>query len=161
MSETAENSFHAYLTFGQTRLNFTSYTLPEFLGMLEKLGVATPETKAIAPAPKPGKPKPDTPPPPDPKPSTKPAAVIDTPPAVQPSAEAAAAPSPAKTQADAKPIDYSQLKMAILKLANADRDAASILVAGFGVATFRDLDQSRWAEALAAVNAKLNELGVA
>ncbi len=81
-----------------------------------------------------------------------PAPAVDTPPTA--TEAAVAAPEP-KVEA----IKYEVLQKAVFTLAGKSRDAASAVAAGFGVKTFKELDQSKWAEALAAVNAKIEELG--
>jgi outer membrane biosynthesis protein TonB len=52
-------------------------------------------------------------------------------------------------------VDYPTLQKAVFALAGKSRAAASEVVASFGVKTFKDLDQSKWGDALAAVNEKL------
>lgn len=78
----------------------------------------------------------------------------DVPPAQEASAPPASA-APAATPA----IKYDDLKAAVFKLAGKSRDAAIALNKQFGVSTMKELDAARWPEALAAVNAKLAELG--
>lgn len=95
-----------------------------------------------APAPKVEKPK-----------ATKPAA-----PVVEPS-EPAAAPAPAvSSSAPAPSVDYPTLQKAVFALAGKSRDAAAAVAASFGVKNFKELDPAKWAEALAAVQAKTAEL---
>lgn len=78
----------------------------------------------------------------------------DVPPAQEASAPPASA-APAATPA----IKYDDLKAAVFKLAGKSRDAAIALNKQFGVTTMKELDAARWPEALAAVNAKLADLG--
>lgn len=71
--------------------------------------------------------------------------------------EAVAAP---ESQAEAPAaIDYPTLQKAVFALAGKSRDAASAVAASFGVKTFKELPADKWADALAAVNAKIEELG--
>lgn len=92
----------------------------------------------------------------------------------QPTAEAAAADVPEKststqehppstgTGADApSAVEYPVLQKAVFTLAGKSRDAASAVAQSFGVKTFKELDASRWGEALAAVQAKTAELEAA
>jgi hypothetical protein len=98
------------------------------------------------------------------------AAVLDTKP-VKPKAAKAVEPAPAATQPSAATaqtdapavIDYATLQKAVFKLAAAPggRAACTELCASFGVASFKELAAGNWADALAAVNAKLTELSQA
>lgn len=83
-----------------------------------------------------------------------------------PSAESAEAAPPASTAAASSPapapaasVDYPTLQKAVFALAGKSREAAAAVAASFGVKTFKDLPADKWADALAAVNAKLAELG--
>lgn len=67
----------------------------------------------------------------------------------------------ASTASSSEPVEYPVLQKAVFALAAKSRDAASALVASFGVKTFKDLESERWAEALAAVKKKLEELEAA
>lgn len=80
----------------------------------------------------------------------------DPKPAAEPSAPAAPAASPASSPA---PVEYPVLQKAVFTLAGKDKAAAMAIAAEMGVKTFKDLPADRWAEALAAVNAKIAELG--
>lgn len=104
---------------------------------------AAAETKAAKPAPVGESPS-------DPKP----AAAVSS-----PSETAAVSPasSPAAT-ASAPAVEYPVLQKAVFALAGKSRDAAAAVAASFGVKTFKELDASKWADALAAVNAKLAEV---
>ena len=96
----------------------------------------------IAPAPKPEKPK-----------ASKTVAAPEAAPVpvtVEPEVAPVAAPAA---------IDYPVLQKAVFALAGKSREAASEVAQSFGVKTFKDLDKSKWADALAAVNAKVAELG--
>lgn len=83
--------------------------------------------------------------------------------------ETAADPKPAGTQPTASPtasaasstapVEYPVLQKAVFTLAGKSREAAAAVAASMGVKTFKELDAARWAEALAAVNAKIAELG--
>lgn len=82
-----------------------------------------------------------------------------------PAAESAEAASPASTAAAASPapapvpaVEYTVLQKAVFTLAGKSREAAAAVAASFGVKTFKDLPADKWADALAAVNAKLAEL---
>lgn len=82
-----------------------------------------------------------------------------------PSAESAKAAPPASTAATgdaavapAPAVEYAVLQKAVFALAGKSREAAAAVAAGFGVKTFKDLPADKWADALAAVNAKLAEL---
>lgn len=69
--------------------------------------------------------------------------------------------APASTAATVEKIEYPVLQKAVFALAGKSRDAAVAVSASFGVKTFKDLPEEKWADALAAVNAKLAELEVA
>lgn len=106
---------------------------------------ATPEVApevAPEPAPKPALKK---------KPSAAP--VLEVVPA-PPTAEPEAVPLPGV----APGVDYPVLQAAVLKLAARDRDATLAIAQKFGVKTFKELSQDRWAEAYGAVTATLAEL---
>jgi hypothetical protein len=78
-----------------------------------------------------------------------------------PAAESVAAEPPASTAAASSPapaIEYTVLQKAVFTLAGKSREAAAAVAASFGVKTFKDLPADKWADALAAVNAKLAEL---
>lgn len=75
-------------------------------------------------------------------------------------AEPAAAPEP-KVENSAPAVEYPVLQKAVFTLAGKSRDAASAVAQSFGVKTFKDLTADKWADALAAVNAKLAELEAA
>lgn len=80
-----------------------------------------------------------------------------------PDAESVAAEPPASTAAASSPapastIEYTVLQKAVFALAGKSREAAAAVAASFGVKTFKDLPADKWADALAAVNAKLAEL---
>lgn len=89
-----------------------------------------------------------------PEKKSKPAA---TQPAPAPAQPEVAAPAPAAESPSS--VDYPTLQKAVFALAGKSRDVAGEVVSTFGVKTFKDLDQSRWGEALAAVQAKIAELG--
>lgn len=80
----------------------------------------------------------------------------DPKPVAEPSAPVAPAAQPASSTA---PVEYPVLQKAVFTLAGKSREAAAAVAASMGVKTFKELDQSKWAEALAAVNAKIAELG--
>lgn len=66
--------------------------------------------------------------------------------------------APPASTAAADKVDYPTLQKAVFTLAGKSRDAAAALAASFGVKTFKELPESKWAEALAAVQAKTAEL---
>lgn len=68
--------------------------------------------------------------------------------------DAAVAPGPAPAPA----VEYAVLQKAVFTLAGKSREAAAAVASSFGVKTFKDLPADKWADALAAVNAKLAEL---
>jgi outer membrane protein TolC len=79
---------------------------------------------------------------------------------------AVVAPAAAPARPTAKPeelpapvaVEYPQLQAAVLKLAARDREATVAIAKSFGVATFKELDKSRWGDAYGAVTEKLGEL---
>ena len=95
------------------------------------------------------------------KPAKKQEVVKPEPASTTTTAEPAAAPEPKGENSVPQPasVEYPVLQKAVFALAAKSREEATKLVATFNVKTFKDLDPSRWAEALAAVNAKLAELG--
>lgn len=67
-------------------------------------------------------------------------------------------PEPEATTSSAKPsasVDYPTLQKAVFALAGKSRDKAAAVAATLGVKTFKELPESKWAEALAAVNEAL------
>lgn len=101
-------------------------------------------------------------------PAATPAAAAPTQPTAEAAAETAA---PEKTAAESSPtaepaeaaapastaVDYPTLQKAVFALAGKSRDAAAAVAASFGVKTFKELDAAKWADALAAVQAKTAE----
>ena len=85
------------------------------------------------------------------KAAATPAAPAPAPVEAAPSAPAAASPSETS-------VDYPTLQKAVFALAGKSREAAASVAASFGVKTFKELSQDRWAEALGAVQEKLAEL---
>ena len=79
----------------------------------------------------------------------------------KPAAAATPAAQTASSEKAADSVDYPTLQKAVFALANANREAAGEVAATFGVKTFKELDASKWADALAAVTAKLESLQVA
>lgn len=99
------------------------------------------------------------------KPKATPAPQTQSP-AAQTAAQAATGASNASSkQASESPakdaLDYPTLQKAMFALAGKSREAAGAVVATLGVASLKVLDQSRWPEALAAINAKMAELEAA
>ena len=74
-------------------------------------------------------------------------------------AEQQAAEAPTKEQPAA--VDYPTLQKAVFALAAINREAVIATASGFGVKTFKELDQSKWAAALEAVQARTAELKAA
>lgn len=70
--------------------------------------------------------------------------------------QAAEAPTEAPTA-----VDYPTLQKAVFALAALNREAVIATAGSFGVKTFKELDQGKWAAALEAVQAKLAELKAA
>lgn len=58
-------------------------------------------------------------------------------------------------------VDYPTLQKAVFALAAINREAVIATAGSFGVKTFKELDQSKWAAALEAVQAKVAELKAA
>lgn len=85
----------------------------------------------------------------------------DPKPAAEPSTPEAPAASTASSSEASPSVDYPVLQKAVFALAGKSRDAAAAVAAGFGVKTFKELPADQWADALAAVNAKLAELEAA
>lgn len=82
----------------------------------------------------------------------------------EPVQEAAPAPEvTAEPQAAEAPtaVDYPTLQKAVFALAAINREAVIATAGSFGVKTFKELDQSKWAAALEAVQAKVAELKAA
>lgn len=120
----------------------------------EKMKVAAPK-----PAPTPAAPAPA------PKEAAAPAPAAESPSDPKPSAAAPAAEAPQSAASTAAPadsqtgtVDYPTLQKAVFTLAGKSREAAGAVAASFGVKTFKELDTSKWGDALAAVNAKIAEL---
>ena len=76
--------------------------------------------------------------------------------AAEPSAPEATA---ASTASSPTSVDYATLQKAVFTLAGKDKASALAVAASFGVKTFKDLPEDKWADALTAVNAKIAELG--
>ena len=74
-------------------------------------------------------------------------------------AEQQAAEEPTQEQPAA--VDYPTLQKAVFALAAINREAVIATAGSFGVKTFKELDQSKWAAALDAVQAKIAELKAA
>lgn len=91
------------------------------------------------------------------KPKAEPKAEVaaDPKPAAEPSAPEAPAAQTASSSEASPSVDYPVLQKAVFALAGKSRDAAAAVAAGFGVKTFKELPADQWADALAAVNAKL------
>lgn len=113
-------------------------------------GVGAPQTTAVAsPDKSTGKPK-----------AEKTAPVVASSEASAPTT-APASNADAKPEADKPKIDYPTLQKAVFKLAGIPvlgRPAAKALSESFGVATFKELDPSKWDAALAATEAKIVEV---
>lgn len=83
--------------------------------------------------------------------TAKPSAPQSTPSTAAP----AAAPS---ASAEEPPLDYGELRAAVLKLAALSTDKAVEVNTAFGVKTMKELEPARWREALVAVEAAIAEL---
>lgn len=68
-----------------------------------------------------------------------------------------AVPSP-EPKAETAAVEYPVLQKAVFTLAGKSREAAAEVAASFGVKTFKELAADKWADALAAVQAKIAEL---
>jgi hypothetical protein len=66
--------------------------------------------------------------------------------------------TPTEVPAPAAAVEYPVLQKAVFTLAGKSRDAAAAVAASMGVKTFKELPADKWADALAAVNAKIAEL---
>lgn len=89
-----------------------------------------------------------------------PAAAVPSP---EPAAAVSAPPPPVSAPAtvSAPPtIDYPTLQTAVFRLAELSREVVGAVAESFGVKTFRSLAPERWSEALAAVNAEIENLAV-
>lgn len=75
-----------------------------------------------------------------------------------PAPEVTAEPQAAEAPTD---VDYPTLQKAVFALAALNREAVIATAGSFGVKTFKELDQSKWAAALEAVQAKVAELKAA
>lgn len=71
------------------------------------------------------------------------------------------APEPEATTSTASSVAYPTLQKAVFALAGKSREAAAAVAASFGVKTFKELPETKWGDALAAVNAKLADLEAA
>jgi|VirMetMinimDraft_7_1064189.scaffolds.fasta_scaffold00110_25 hypothetical protein len=78
---------------------------------------------------------------------------------VVPPKETNAAPiiTPSTALADTPAPEYQTLKTAVFTLAGKSREAVVAIAAEFGVKTFTELTEDKWADALVAVNAALAE----
>lgn len=76
---------------------------------------------------------------------------------------AKAEPQAAEAPAEEQPavVGYPTLQKAVFALAALNREAVVATASSFGVKTFKELDQGKWAAALEAVQAKLAELKAA
>lgn len=99
------------------------------------------------------------------KAAATPTATATAPAKVAPAVESPSDPKPeTSTGSSAKPsasVDYPTLQKAVYQLAGKSREAATELCATFGVKTFKELPDTKWGEALAAVTAKISELEAA
>ena len=93
-----------------------------------------------------------------PKAESKAKVAADPKPAAEPSEPEAPAAQTASSSEASPSVDYPVLQKAVFALAGKSRDAAAAVAAGFNVKTFKELPADQWADALAAVNAKLAEL---
>lgn len=127
-----------------------------------KVSLPKAEEVAAAPVEKPAKPVKSTP-------AATPAPAAPTQPTAEAVAETAAPEKTAEESAriaepvaDAAPastaVDYPTLQKAVFTLAGKSREAAAAVAASFGVKTFKELPEAKWADALSAVQAKTAEL---
>lgn len=77
----------------------------------------------------------------------------------EPAAAPTPAPAPAASTSTASSVEYPVLQKAVFTLAGKSRKAAAEVAASMGVETFKELPAEKWGDALAAVNAKIAELG--
>lgn len=85
----------------------------------------------------------------------KPAKAEKAPAPTPAAAPTAPAPTPAPAASSSAAVDYPTLQKAVFALAGKSRDKAAAVAATLGVKTFKELPESKWAEALAAVNEAL------
>ena len=78
--------------------------------------------------------------------------------AAGPSTQEAPAAQTASSGEASKSVDYPTLQKAVFALAGKSREAAAAVAGSFGVKTFKELPEAKWADALAAVTDKLTEL---
>jgi hypothetical protein len=76
-------------------------------------------------------------------------------PTVAPTDVPAPVAAPVEPEKAAPSVDYPTLQKAVFALAGKSREAAAAVAASLGVKTFKELDQSKWADALEAVNERL------
>lgn len=126
----------------------TVVEVPSTAEMVADLQAKNAVTKAAAPKPKAEKPAPVVE-------KQEPVVPEKTPEPVAAAASASTQPSAATGQTAAPTVAYPDLQKKVFQLASLSRDAASACASSFGVKTFKDLDASRWGEALAAVNAAI------
>jgi hypothetical protein len=94
---------------------------------------------------------------PEPAPAPKAAKAAKAAPAPVAQPEPAQAAEPAAPAAEPAPatIEYAVLQKAVFALAGKSRDAAAAVAQSFGVKTFKELDPTKWADALEAVNERI------
>ena len=76
-------------------------------------------------------------------------------PATQPAAGTAQTTS---SETPSASVDYPTLQKAVFALAGKSRDAAAAVATSMGVKTFKELPETKWGEALVAVNAAIADL---
>jgi hypothetical protein len=95
------------------------------------------------------------------KAAATPTATVTAPAKVEPAVESPSDPKPVEpTGSSTKPsasVDYPTLQKAVFALAGKSRESAGAVAASFGVKTFKELPEAKWADALVAVNAALAE----
>lgn len=64
-------------------------------------------------------------------------------------------PTPEPAPVSAPAVDYPTLQKAVFALAAKNREAAATVAGAFGVKTFKELPEAKWADALVAVQAAL------
>ena len=106
------------------------------------------------------KPKAEAPKPKAEKTASPPAAAVSSQPETA-AASPASSPEASASAPAADAVHYPTLQKAVFALAGKSREAAGAVAASLGVKTFKELPDTRWGEALAAVLAKSAELEAA
>ena len=75
--------------------------------------------------------------------------------AAEPTAPAPVAAPAASSVEQSSAVDYPTLQKAVFALAGKSRESAAAVASSFGVKTFKELPEAKWADALTAVTAAL------